>query len=390
MATTTASEKLSQELSQGPAESVSTRLVSLDVFRGLTIAGMILVNNAGDWEHVYWPLEHAPWHGWTPTDLVFPFFLFIVGVSMSLSFAARQAKGATQSSLLAHSVKRSLLIFAIGLALNAVPVFFVPGHHLRIYGVLQRIAIVYLVSSMVVLYLGRAGRLITILACLFGYWAALMLIPVPGFGAGNLTMNGNLVGFIDRKLLYEHLWIEHRFDPEGLLSNIPAVATCLVGVFVGDLLRASYSAMIKLRWLIIAGVLGLVLGKIWDLSFPINKNLWTSSYVIFTAGFAMVMLGICYWLVDIKRWRGWSRPFQFMGMNPLALYALSMLVAEFSYIVRVRFQGRMIPLKVYIFDQFYRPIASPDAASALYGLTYVLTFLILGWILYRQKIFIRV
>jgi len=366
------------------------RLVSLDVFRGLTIAAMILVNDAGDWQHVYRPLEHAEWNGWTPTDLVFPFFLFIVGVSMTLSFTARQSAGATRGSLLVHSIKRSLLIFAIGLALNAVPFFFVPGHHLRIYGVLQRIAIVYLISSIVVLYLGRAGRLATILFCLLGYWAALKLIPVPGYGAGNLTMDGDLVGFIDRKLFYEHLWVQHRFDPEGLLSNIPAVATCLLGVFAGDFLRSGRTAVAKARGLLLAGVIGLVLGKIWGLAFPINKNLWTSSYVVFTAGFALILLSLCYWLVDIRGWKGWSKPFQMMGMNPLLLYALSMLVGEASYIMRVRSSGKLVPLKLYVFSHFYAPIASPYNASALYGLSYVIAFLILGWILYRWKIFVKV
>jgi predicted acyltransferase len=209
-----------------------TRLASLDAFRGMTIAAMILVNDPGDRRHIYWPLEHANWNGWTPTDLIFPFFLFIVGVSLVLSFRSRSAQGATRSELILHSAKRSAILFGLGVLLYAYPRF--DFHTTRIPGVLQRIAIVNLATSLLIIYAGRTARYVAAAAILLGYWVLMTRVPVPGYGAGILTMDGSLASYIDRALLYNHLEIAHRFDPEGLLSSIPAIATCLFGVFAGE------------------------------------------------------------------------------------------------------------------------------------------------------------
>ncbi len=360
------------------------RLESLDVFRGLTIAGMMLVNNAGDWEHIYWPLEHAEWNGWTPTDLIFPFFLFIVGVSIVYSFANRQKKGESRGSLLAHSVRRALLIFAIGLFLNGFPHFHLATW--RIAGVLQRIAIVYLITSVIVLFAGWRGRLAALVGCLVGYWAIMRFVPVPGFGVGNLTPEGNLAAWLDRLTMYNHLYIEHVRDPEGILSTIPAIGTCLLGVFTGEWLRSARSSSQKLLGMLAAGVVGVVLGTLWAYEFPINKNLWTSSYVLFAGGLALLFLGFCYWTIDIKGWKAWGKPFMMMGMNPLALYALASLIAHVSINVHIGDET----LKSWVYDRLYAHVASPYNASMLYGLTYVVAFLILGWILYRRKIFLKV
>jgi predicted acyltransferase len=359
------------------------RLMSLDVFRGITIAAMMLVNNAGDWDHVYWPLEHAEWNGWTPTDLIFPFFLFIVGVSMVLSFESRRAKGATRGGLLAHSAKRAAIIFALGLFLNAYPTFHLET--LRYTGVLQRIAVVYLISSAIVLYCGRKARWAVTASLLIGYWALMKLVPVPGYGPGVLTMDGSLAGYVDRAVMYNHLWVAHRFDPEGFVSTIPAVATCLLGVFTGEWMRGKSGERL-IRGFLIGAVFGLGLGKVWNMWFPINKNLWTSSYVLFTAGFALAVLAFCYWTIDIRSWKKWARPFVWYGLNPLALYFFAGWLAHTT---TLHVGGRTI--KDIIYGGLYAHLTGNSYFnSMLYGLTYVLLCLLVAWVLYRKKIVIKV
>jgi predicted acyltransferase len=365
--------------------SVATsRLMSLDVFRGLTIAAMILVNDPGDWGHIYWPLEHAEWNGWTPTDLVFPFFLFIVGVSMVLSFDARRARGASESRLLLHALKRSAIIFALGLFLNGYPHF--DPHAIRIPGVLQRIAMVYLISSVIVLYLGRKARIAVAAALLLGYWVVMKIVPVPGFGAGVLTPDGNLAAYIDRGLMYNHLYVAHRYDPEGVLSTLPSIVTCLLGVFTGEWFRGKKPWQI-VRGLLIGAAIGVVLGKFWGIWFPINKNLWTSSYVLFAGGMALALLALCYWTVDVRGWQLWSRPFLWYGLNPLAIYALASFVGKASVVHKI---GTATP-KGIIYDRFFAHLfASPYVNSMSYGIAYVLLFCLVAFALYRAKVFIRV
>ena len=367
-----------------PREVTKPRLTSLDVFRGITIAAMILVNDAGDWDHVYWPLDHAEWNGWTPTDLIFPFFLFIVGVSMVLSFDSRRAKGATRGELLRHSLKRAAIIFGLGIFLYAYPAFNV--HTVRIPGVLQRIAVVYFISSVLVLYCGRKARWVITFALLLGYWALVKLYPVPGYGPGVLTMDGSLDGYVDRTLMYNHLWVEHRFDPEGLVSTIPAIATCLLGVFTGEWIR-NKSGEPLIRGLLIGAVFGLGLGKLWNIWFPINKNLWTSSYVLFTAGFALAVLAFCYWTVDVHGWKKWAQPFLWYGVNPLGIYFLASFLAVTTVKIHI---GDRTPKDIVYNGVYAHLTASPYLNSMLYGLSYVLLFLLVAWVMYRKKIFIRV
>ncbi len=362
----------------------TTRLLSLDVFRGMTIAGMILVNNAGDWSHIYWPLEHAEWHGWTPTDLIFPFFLFIVGVSMVLSFDARRARGDARGQLLFHSLKRSAIIFALGLFLNGYPHFAL--HTIRIPGVLQRIAVVYLIASVIVLFLGRTARMITTAVLLIGYFLLMGLVPVPGIGAGVLTMDGNLAGYIDRALMYNHLYITHRFDPEGVLSTIPAIASCLLGVFTGEAIRGKQPRQV-VHVLLMGAAIGLSLGKLWAFWFPINKNLWTSSYTLFTAGFAMAVLAACSYLIDVCEWKSWAQPFVWFGVNPLAIYFLASWLGKAS--VSHTFNGSR--WKTIVYDKYFAHLfASPYLNSLAYATAFVLLFWIVAWALHRQKIFIKV
>src|SRR5215469_17317697 len=293
MSSTTVSTIPRTTIAIEPSVPATTRLASLDVFRGITIAAMTLVNNSGDGVHTYWPLEHAKWNGWTPTDLIFPFFLFIVGVSMVFSFNSRTARGQIRRHLLLHVLKRSAIVFALGLFLYAYPKFDV--HTARIPGVLQRIALVYLLASAIFLYTGRIARGVITGTLLVVYWLLLTRVPVPGYGPGVLTMDGNLVGYIDRSLIYNHLWIAHRFDPEGILSTIPSIATCLLGVFTGEWMRSEPVALRKVRGLLIGAAAGLIAGELWNIWFPINKMIWTSSYVLFTGGFALLVFAVCYW-----------------------------------------------------------------------------------------------
>ncbi len=367
-----------------PEKKAKPRLTSLDVLRGMTIAAMILVNNAGDWSHVYRPLEHATWNGWTPTDLIFPFFLFIVGVSLVLSFESRRAMGATRKRLMVHAVKRSAIIFALGIFLCAYPQFNL--HTVRIPGVLQRIAVVYLIVSAIVLCCGRKTRWAITAVLLLGYWALMKLYPVPGHGPGVLTMDGSFAGYVDRTLMYNHLYIAHRFDPEGVISTITAIATCLLGVFAGEWIRLK-SGMQLIRGLLIGAVIGLGLGKLWSIWLPINKNLWTGSYVLFTAGFALAVLAFCYWTVDVRGWRKWAEPFVWYGVNPLAIYFL----ASWLGVASIQYSIGGVRLKEIVYQHCYASLfASPYVNSMLYGFSYVLLFWIVAWAMYRKKIFIRV
>ncbi len=395
-------------------------MVSLDVFRGLTIAAMILVNNPGTWAHIYWPLEHAAWNGWTPTDLIFPFFLFIVGVSMVLSFAARIERGATRASLALHVLRRSATIFVVGLFLAGFPYFHLAT--IRIPGVLQRIAVCYLFAGLIVLASGlvpdlagrhadgskRAARIApvvaVILVLLLGYWALLKFVPVPGYGAGRLDPQGNLGAYLDRRVMPGHLWSQSKtWDPEGILSTLPAIATVLLGSLVGIWLRsprpgsgqATRTPQQKALGLLFAGTAGLVLGELLHPFFPINKNLWTSTYVTFTGGFAMVLLALCYWVVDIKGWKRWATPFVVYGTNALAVFTLSTLLAKASIVFKVTVAdasgaARQISWHSYVYGRFFAPLATPINASLLFAIFYILLWLALMWPLYRRRIFIKI
>jgi predicted acyltransferase len=354
----------------------------------MTIAGMILVNNPGSWSNVYSPLLHADWHGWTPTDLIFPFFLFIVGVSTVFSFEARLARGDTRATLVKHVLRRSVIIFALGFFLAGYPNFNLAT--IRIPGVLQRIAVCYLLASLVYLGTRLRGQTVAIGTLLFGYWAVMTLAPVPGFGVGRLDVEGNLAAYVDRWLMLGHLW-KPTWDPEGVLSTFPAVATVLVGALVGRWLASSRTPNDKARGLFVFSGIGLAVGHLWHLWFPINKNLWTSSYVVFTAGFACVLLGACYWLIDVKRLRGWAVPFVVFGTNAIAAFTLSSFVAKCIGIYKVtRLDGTSVSIKGYVYQKFFAPLASPVNASLLFALSYVLFWLALMWLLYRRKIFIKI
>jgi len=374
-----------------PSPSAASRSMSLDLFRGATIAGMILVNNAGDEPNSYWPLKHAEWNGWTPTDLVFPFFLFIVGVAMAFSFSSRLKRGESRPKLLGHVLWRGLVLFVLGIFLNGFP----NQYHLsswRVYGVLQRIAMCYVISAILALWADWRGWMLMIVGCLVGYWILMRFVPVPGFGVPThnialLDPDRNLVAWLDRKLLAGHLY-EGTRDPEGVLSTIPALATSLLGLLTGQWLRSARSAKSKAVGMALFGLTGVVAGKILNLGFPINKKLWTSSYVVFTAGLALLCLALCYWIVDIQKWRGmWTKLFLVFGMNAIAAYVFAELI---SHLLDHIHAGGGMSWQEFIYGHVFVPLASPANASLLYALAYVLVCWAAMWVLYRKGIFLKI
>ena len=362
------------------------RLLSLDVFRGATVAAMVLVNNPGTWAAVYPPLRHAEWHGWTPTDLVFPFFLFIVGAAIPLALGPRLALGQSRGALLGRIARRAAVIFALGLFLHAFPTFDLAT--LRIPGVLQRIAVCYLAAATLFVTTTWRAQAGVAAAALLAYWAAMTLVPVPGFGAGDLGKEGNLAAFIDRALLGPHIWRVGRvYDPEGLLSTVPAIGTTLAGLLAGHWLRAAGDPRRAITGLAAAGAAATVTGLVWGVWFPINKPLWTSSYAVFTAGLALLALAGCHWLIEVRGRRGWTPPFVAFGVNALALFFLSTLVARLLIVVKVPVAGTApVTLHALIFERVFAPWASPANASLAFALATVLAWLAVMWALYRKDV----
>jgi predicted acyltransferase len=380
------------------------RMVSLDVFRGATIAAMILVNDPGSWSHIYPPLEHAEWNGWTPTDLIFPFFLFIVGVSLTLSFASRIARGIPRPALVWHVVRRSVVIFVIGLFLNGFPDFDLGS--IRIMGVLQRIALCYLAAGLLYLFTfetetradgtARVQANLRIMATvavvlLVGYWALMTFVPVPGYGAGHLNKDDNLGAYIDRSLMGGHLWSESKtWDPEGFLSTLPAIASLLVGILAGEWLRPDRDAARKTLGLAGAGLALLVAGRLLHPFFPINKNLWTSTFVLFTSGCAMLSLAACYWIIDVRSRRGWTKPFLVFGMNAILAYALAALVSEVSTDFEfTNSRGRETTLHGWVYQWFFVTHFNSLNASLGFAILFVLVIFVLLLPFYRWKIFLK-
>lgn len=368
------------------------RLISLDVFRGITIAGMVLVNNPGTWSAIYPPLKHADWHGWTPTDFVFPFFLFIVGIAIPLALGKRVEQGGITGDVYFKIFRRAALIFLLGLFLSGFPFFELST--LRIPGVLQRIAVCYLIVSLLFLHLSWKKQAIAAVVLLFVYWALMTLIPVPGCVVTTIDDKAcNLAAYIDLAVFGpNHIWRSAKvYDPEGILSTIPAISTTIAGVLTGLWLRTKRSDIEKVAAMFFFGVVLTALGWCWHFWFPINKPLWTSSYVLYTAGLALCFLAFCYWLIDIKGYKAWAKPFVIFGVNALALFVFSGLLGRILGVIKLTgAEGKEITLQKYIFDSIFLPLASPINASLLYAVCFILYWLILMWILYRNKIFIKV
>ena len=397
------------------------RLKSLDVFRGIAIASMILVNNPGSWKQVYPPLVHAEWHGCTPTDLVFPFFLFIVGCAMSFSLSkytqTAKKSGTAKSHLLETEAqknadkkpascfllpvsniywriaRRAAILFILGLLLNTSSIALdvllnsAPVENfgkIRIMGVLQRIGLAYFISAIAILKLSPRNQKLFAVAVLLGYWGALTVFAVGGYTAGELTPEGNLGGYVDRLILgSQHLYKGGPFDPEGLLSTLPAVVTVLIGYFTGEWLRVQ---QIKTRTSINLAICGLscaVIGHLWGFLFPINKQLWTSSYVVFTAGWALLLLAACYETIEVRDWK-WGRPFEIMGVNAIFLFVASGIVARILLKTHIGSGGNAPTTYTWIYENWFLPWAGPLNGSLAFAVTAVFFWWLILYGMYRR------
>ena len=374
------------------------RLVSLDVVRGITIAFMIMVNNnggRGSWHF----MNHAQWNGLTATDLVFPTFVFVVGISIVFSVQARLARGASKAELARHTVIRAAVLIVFGIIVNSFPYF--AWAHMRFYGVLQRIGICYLVVGLFYLWDQRVGtKIAALVAALVGYWILVRWVPVPGLGMPGrdipfLDMNRNMVSWVDQHLFPYHLYLyapDHNVrDPEGLLSDIPAIGTALLGLLTGLWLRTQRGLAEKAKGLLAACVACLALGYLWSLWFPLNKNMWTSSYVLVAAGYSLALLTLAYWAIEMKGWRtGWTWPWLVFGSNAIVAYMFSELFASFIGVLAVPSGGRHEALPLYIFQHVYAHI--PNAGWAAFGWSVSFTFVcfIPVWVLWRNKVFVKI
>jgi predicted acyltransferase len=371
-------------MAASPAPSTSSsappRLVSLDAFRGLTIAAMILVNNPGSWGAVYWPLDHAHWNGWTPTDLVFPFFLFVVGAA--LPFSRRITAG--------QALRRAAVLFGLGLLMAAYPRFDLAT--VRIPGVLQRIALCYLAAWAARRVLGVRGQAVLALVLCVAYWLLLTRVPVPGVGPASLDPDTNLGAWLDRLLLPGHLWRQSRtWDPEGLLGTLPAIATTLLGCVAGSWVRSERSASARAAGLLGAGLLVTLAGLAWDLSFPINKSLWTSSYVLFTAGMAAYLFGLVYWITDVRGHAAWARPFVAYGRNAILVFVASGLLLKTLILIKVPGPaGTSLSLQAYAHRALFGSWLAPYPASLLHAMAHVAGWGALCWVLDRRRVYLTV
>jgi predicted acyltransferase len=399
-----------------PAATAPTRVLSVDALRGITIAFMILVNDPGDWAHVYSQLDHAPWNGWTLTDLVFPSFLFLVGMSIIFSFQSRIAKSAsgrldqaTRRNLALHLFRRAAIIFAIKMFLSAYPHFHLA--HIRIYGVLTRIALCYLCAGLICLCTRKILPLATITAALLiGYWILLRFVPVPGFGVPTrdiplLDQTGNLAAWLDRHISAFTLrtinmgrLYQTTRDPEGLLSTLPAIATTLLGSITAVFMRSpNYTQSIKRNTFAIAGILFVVAGELWSRTFPINKNLWTSSYVLLAAGISLLGLALFYWLVDMLRVQDKSRlakaalwPWLVFGSNAIAAFVLSELFVETMLWIKVPDDGKTITAWNWIYLHIFSHGHSTELTSVAFALAFVVLCFLPNWLLWHKRIFLKI
>jgi predicted acyltransferase len=397
------------------------RLLSLDVFRGITIAGMLLVNDPGSWSAIYPPLEHAEWNGWTPTDLIFPFFLFIAGVTTHLSLTSRRARGDDEAAIRHQIIRRGLLIFLFGFLVNGFPFFTwgqVPGvpdptflqrvvhrwYEWRFMGVLQRIGLAYLCAALLANGRSLKAQVAIIAALLYGYWFAMTLLPIPGTGGtiGQLTLHDpsrTMAAWWDRALLDwsrfglgNHTWVNSlTWDPEGIFSTVPAIATCMTGILAGRWISMKRPLTERLNGMFAVGALAMMAGLMWNWSFPINKSIWTSSYVLFCAGMASVALATVMWIVDVQQIRGWVKPFVVYGLNPMVAFVGSGVLARCIYsIFTVQYGGRSVALQTAMYEAAFASWLSPVNASLAFAITFVLLWYGVLYVLYRKQIFFKV
>lgn len=419
------------------------RLISLDVFRGLTILLMTIVNNPGDWGHVYAPLLHSEWHGCTPTDLVFPFFIFIMGVAVPLAMPVKIWDETTFNKILVRSLRMfclgiffnffakiqlfgldgipllvvrlaitiavgyalmgnfsskvknilafSILIIYLFLAYSGIDAY----HDVRLPGVLQRIAIVYFVASILYLKTTQKIQIITAVVLLVGYWAVMTLIPVPGIGDANLEKGTNLVSLIDSILLKGHMYQETiTWDPEGILSTIPSIVNGIIGLLIGQIILKEISKTEKAQKMAIIGIVLIIGGLIWNIVFPINKSLWTSSYVLYTTGLATTFLAILYYVIDIVDYKKGFKLFLIWGVNPMIVFFTSEIIPQ--ALIMIEFQNphnptEKINLLNYLYSFGIAPFFNNSMTASLAGaLVYVVIWTFILWIFYKKKLIFKV
>jgi len=380
------------------------RLLSLDFFRGLTVAAMILVNNPGSWGHIYAPLAHAEWNGCTPTDLIFPFFLWIVGVSIAFAMSSSKTDPPSHQKTIIKAIKRGIILYLLGFFLaifgktiSAV----IDGRSIweafqtvRLLGVLQRIGIVFIISSIIFIKVPNKTIFKILIVILALYWALMTFISVPGVGYPNLEKETNLAAWIDRGILTEaHTWASSKtWDPEGILSTLPAVGTCLFGILVGVWMRRKdVDNATKVAWLFTVGITAVILGLLWDLQFPINKALWTSSYVLYAGGLASIGLALCYWIIDVQGYKKFTTPFVVYGVNAITVFFLAGLMPRILNLIQItKPDGTKTGLLVRFYETCYTPFFSPINASLVWAITYVLGFYVLLYFMYKKNIIIKV
>jgi len=386
-----------------PASTPITRLLSLDVARGITIAFMIMVNNGGgpgSWGF----MNHAVWNGLTPTDLVFPTFVFLMGVSVVFATETRLGRGDTRAKLAWHTAQRAAILILLGIFVNSFPFFHLA--HMRFYGVLQRIGVCYLVVGLFYLWDSRASTkvvalAVALVAALVGYWALVRWVSIPGIGVPGrdvpfMDMTQNLVSWIDRNLFPHHLYLyspDHNVrDPEGLLSDLPAVGTALMGILTGLWLRTRQSIPAKTLGLAAAAAASLVLGYLWSFEFPLNKNMWTSSFVLVAGGYSLALLALAFWAVEQQGWRKrWTWVWLVFGSNAIAAYMFSELSQSTLQNIQVSGEsGARTALASWIAMHTVAHIPDPGWAAFGYSVFFTMFCFIPVWILYRRKIFLKI
>lgn len=419
---------------------MSNRILSVDVFRGMTIMLMTIVNNPGDWGNVYSPLLHAPWHGCTPTDLVFPFFLFVVGISTALSMPEKQVTPNTYKKI----ATRTLRIVCLGLFLNffsklnafgldgfllifyrlfftalAVIAFlgdydkqkqlyvaagsfllmmtlafggFEQFENVRVPGVLQRIGIVYGIVSLIYLHTSVKVQALIGAVILIIYWGIMTLIPIPDGSPPNFEIGTNLASWIDNKLLGSHNWASAKtWDPEGILSTFPAIGTGISGLLVGQFLISEIGQRQKSLRMLAFGFGGVLLGLLWNIVFPINKALWTSSYVIYTAGLATMILSLLYYITDIRKQTGWTKPFIIFGVNPMVVFFFSGIIPRVLGMIKLPMGETPTDLKTYLYETMIVPVFdNPLNASLAAALVYLLIWFVILTLFYRKSLIFKV
>ncbi|HMV44487.1 MAG TPA: DUF5009 domain-containing protein [Leptospiraceae bacterium] len=367
-----------------------TRFLFLDVFRGITIFSMIIVNNPGNWGSIYAPLKHARWHGFGGADWIFPFFLFISGFAIPISFSKSLTSGKSRLALFIKILRRSLILFLLGIFLNGFPEF--NFSTIRIPGVLQRIALVYLFSASLYLFLNRKILLYLASFLLILHYFLITQIPNPDLGEASLEMGKNLAGWIDLKLMPNHLWVFTKtWDPEGILGTIPAISSALFGIYHGTIFFDKKSFSESEYYLgIFSGLLLISLSFLWDIKFPINKNLWTGSFVLLNTGLALLFIHLLYDWIEAKQTKSWYKPFEILGVNAIGAFFLSSL---FSKILNIPFltqvNGKQVGLKVFLYSELFSKNFSSYNASLLWAICYTLIWILFFLILYKRKIFIR-